>query len=155
MDQATKSITAARSGGDSCTSPHDDRTPIYTRREPQGKGHPSEPRCRRTIAKSLSTNQQSSSLKEGENSGNYMTRSSHGAQNPDQNPKTNSHNRGLPTKHSPEAMPKPQNETYIARTAAHRKAQYTGRHSHERGYKRERTNASRLHFRSLVTIVYV
>jgi hypothetical protein len=27
MDRATESITTARSGGDSCTSPHDDRTP--------------------------------------------------------------------------------------------------------------------------------
>src|ERR1700721_4574891 len=33
-------------------------SPIYTRRDPQGKRHPTRPRCRRTITKSLSTNQQ-------------------------------------------------------------------------------------------------
>src|ERR1700721_2971962 len=36
----------------------DNPPPIYTRRDPQGKGHPIKPRCRRTITKSLSTNQQ-------------------------------------------------------------------------------------------------
>src|ERR1700721_4846760 len=34
MDRATRSITAARSGGESCTSPHDDRTPHTRSNDP-------------------------------------------------------------------------------------------------------------------------